>query len=76
MGEMAYMRMPMPNNTISMAPVPLSYGTGTMGGMFTVFKVRDNLTSYADPGWYRHPSGTRAEVASAAELRRDGIKLA
>jgi hypothetical protein len=31
-----------------------------MGGMFTILKVRDSLTSYADPGWYKHPDGTRA----------------
>jgi hypothetical protein len=47
----------------------------TVGGMFTVFKVRDNLTSYADPGWYDPPKGTVAETASVAELRRDGIKV-
>jgi len=76
MGEMAYMRMPMPENSIAMAPVQLQYGRSTVGGMFTVFKVRDNLTSYKDPGWYQHPSGTRADVASVAELRRDGIKPA
>jgi hypothetical protein len=75
MGEMAYMRMPMPENTVSMAPVQLNYGRGTMGGMFTVLKVRDNLTSYKDPGWYKHPSGTRAETASVADLRKDGIKV-
>jgi len=23
-----------------------------MGGMFTVVKIRENLTSYDDPGWY------------------------
>ncbi len=31
-----------------------------MGGMFTVFKVRDNITSYEDVGWYDHPAGTVA----------------
>ncbi len=29
-----------------------------MGGMFTVLKVRDNITTYEDPGWYRLPAGT------------------
>jgi len=28
------------------------HGTIDMGGMLAVFKVRENLTSYADPGWY------------------------
>ena len=31
-----------------------------MGGMFTIFKVRENLTSYDDPGWYENPPGTLA----------------
>ena len=28
--------------------------------MFTVFKVRDGIESYEDPGWYDHPPGTVA----------------
>lgn len=36
-----------------------------MGGMFTVFKVRDDITSYVDPGWYQHPEGT---VASRVDI--------
>jgi hypothetical protein len=31
-----------------------------MGGMFTVLKVRDGITSYEDPGHYEPPAGTRA----------------
>jgi hypothetical protein len=31
-----------------------------MGGMFTIVKVRAGITSYADPGWYQAPAGTRA----------------
>ena len=45
----------------------------TMGGMFTILKVRDGITSYGDPGWYEAPSGTRAEPAAQAELDRDGV---
>jgi hypothetical protein len=44
--------------------------------MFTVFKVREGLASFDDPGWYRHPDGTVAKVASAGELTRDGVKIA
>jgi hypothetical protein len=44
-----------------------------MGGMFTILKVRPGLTSYDDPGWYQHPAGTLASLASADDLRRDGI---
>jgi hypothetical protein len=29
-----------------------------MGGMFTVLKVRDGISSYDDPGWYTQPPGT------------------
>jgi FtsP/CotA-like multicopper oxidase with cupredoxin domain len=46
----------------------------TMGGLFTVLKVREGITSYEDPGWYQHPPGTVASPASAEELRRDGIQ--
>lgn len=45
----------------------------TMGGMFTVLKVRNELTSYADPGWYENPPGTLATTALAQDLQRDGI---
>jgi hypothetical protein len=45
----------------------------TMGGMFTILKVRENLASYDDPGWYNAPVGTQANLASADDLRRDGV---
>src|SRR5437868_5514590 len=47
----------------------------TMGGMFTVLKIRDGITSYEDPGWYHHPEGTVASLASADELRRNNIEI-
>jgi len=48
----------------------------TMGGMFTLLKVRDQLPADgSDPGWYSSPPGTLAEVAPAADLKRDGIEL-
>jgi hypothetical protein len=40
---------------------PGPFGVIELGGMFTVLKVRKGLTSYADPGWYQHPTGTVAE---------------
>jgi hypothetical protein len=46
-----------------------------MGGMFTTLKVRENLTSYEDPGWYKHPAGTVAVAATEDELKRDGISV-
>jgi hypothetical protein len=44
----------------------------TMGGMFTILKVRDRLDGNADPGWYANPEG-EARLAEGAELDRDGI---
>ena len=74
MYDMAFMQMDMPENSVPMAGVPLQYGKGTMGGMFTMFKVREKLSSYKDPGWYKHPKGTVASRAARSDMRRDGIK--
>jgi hypothetical protein len=43
--------------------------------MFTILKVRDDLKSYDDPGWYQHPPGTLASIASDNDLKRDGIEV-
>jgi len=44
----------------------------TMGGMYTNIKVRDHLDSYdQDPGWYEAPAGTRVDVASVEDMKRD-----
>jgi hypothetical protein len=53
-------KMKYPTN---MSPIgnPGPFGVIEIGGMFTIFKIRDNITSYVDPGWYQHPSGTVAE---------------
>ncbi|HSC28550.1 MAG TPA: hypothetical protein VLD67_14825, partial [Vicinamibacterales bacterium] len=74
MGRMAEL-MPYPRNTIAMKGAPGPFGDYiSMGGLFTIIKVRDQLTSYdSDPGWYRHPAGTVAVKASDSELLRDGI---
>lgn len=76
MGKMAEI-MPYPRNTISMKGATGPFGDYiSMGGMFTVVKVRDRLKSYdEDPGWYDHPPGTVALKASDTDLRRDGIDL-
>lgn len=46
-------------------PGPLEFGVIELGGMFTILKVRDELTSYNDPGWYQHPPDTVAESINA-----------
>jgi hypothetical protein len=74
MGDMADMKMPVPDNSIPMKGGRGPFDSITMGGMFTLFKVRENLKSYDDPGWYEHPAGTVAEIAKQQELVRDGIK--
>jgi hypothetical protein len=66
------MGMAMPQNSIPMMGGPGPYGTIDMGGMLTIMKVRETLTSYADPGWYQPPPGTLAALASQQELERDG----
>ena len=71
MGEMAEMGMPVPRNSILMKGGAGPIGAIEMGGMFTVVKVRDGITSYEDPGWYAHPAGTVAKPAAEEELRRD-----
>ena len=64
----------MPENSIPMASSPGPHSPIGMGGMFTILKVRADLTDYSDPGWYRPPKGTLARPATRAELARDGIK--
>jgi FtsP/CotA-like multicopper oxidase with cupredoxin domain len=74
MAEMASMQMPVPANSIPMLGGQGKHDVITMGGMFTVLKVRDRLARYdQDPGWYENPSGTLATVAAPEEMKRDGI---
>jgi hypothetical protein len=75
MGSMSAMDMPLPTNSISMRSAPGPHGTIDMGGMFTVLKVREGLTSYDDPGWYQPPPGTLAREATADELAADGVEI-
>lgn len=60
------MKIKVPDN-ISPIGNPGPFGVIELGGMFTLFKVRENLTSYADPGWYQHPEGTVAEAVKIKE---------
>jgi hypothetical protein len=76
MGKMAEI-MPYPRNTISMKGAMGPFGDYiSMGGLFTIVKVRNHLKSYDDdPGWYQHPPGTVSLKASDADLARDGIDV-
>lgn len=66
MGEMLEMSgMPRPKNVLPFSSSG-PFGQIGMGGMFTVLKVRDGITSYVDPGWYQNPPGTMAELVDSA----------
>ncbi len=71
MGEMG-MGMGVPRNSLPMVGGAGPHDYITMGGMFTIIKVRETLESYdKDPGWYEKPSGTLASRATAEEVARD-----
>ena len=73
MGDMGEMGMSVPRNSLPMVGGRGKHDSITMGGMFTVLKVRERLTNYDDPGWYENPPGTLSVEATAEELRRDGV---
>ena len=74
-GEMGNMGMPVPKNSIPMVGGQGQFDYITMGGMFTILKVRDEIPpDNADPGWYQNPSGTVSDVAPETDLKRDGIQ--
>ncbi|MBC7772940.1 MAG: copper oxidase [Pyrinomonadaceae bacterium] len=76
MAGMTEMGMPVPPNSIPMVGGAGPYDEITMGGMFTILKVRENLVSYdEDPGWYAPPAGTLADLAPSDVLDRHGINV-
>ena len=75
MADMAEMGMAVPENSIPMVGAPGKHDYITMGGMFTVLKVRDELKNDDDPGWYENPAGTLALPAENDDLQRDGIDV-
>ena len=52
-----------PKNTIPMMTGTGPFGPIAMGGMFTILKVREGITNYDDPGWFKQPDGTVAGPA-------------
>jgi len=75
MADMGGMRMDMPENSAPMLGGKGKHDVITMGGMFTILKVRENLDNYNDPGWYDAPAGTLAVKAEKDELERNGIRI-
>jgi hypothetical protein len=77
MHEMLEMNMPGPRNTLPMMAGQGQFGPVGMGGMFTVVKVREGISSYDDPGPYKNPPGTLAqplagEAAAPRQVRPGG----
>ncbi len=62
-----------PANSLPMISTRGPFGYVTMSGMFTVLKVRDQLSSTGEAEPYVHPPGTLADRASAEQMRADGI---
>jgi hypothetical protein len=76
MAEMGEMGMAVPPNSLPMVGARGPHDYITMGGMFTLLKVRQELPDDgADPGWYENPPGSRAEAATSEDLKRDAIEL-
>lgn len=76
MAGMTEMGMAVPPNSIPMVGGIGPYDEITMGGMFTILKVRENLDNYdVDPGWYVTPPKTLSEIASDDALRANGINI-
>jgi hypothetical protein len=72
MADMGVMGMKVPRNSIPMVGGAGPHDYITMGGMFTIIKIREHLESYdKDPGWYAKPPGTHAELALPEEMKRD-----
>ncbi|WP_374353616.1 multicopper oxidase family protein [Chitinimonas sp.] len=74
MADMGEMSMPLPDNTLPMMTGSAQFGPVEMGGMFTVFKVRDTQRAgdYSDPGPYQYPPGSMAYewMGDAPEVTR------
>jgi len=66
MTEMGHMQGP--PNTLPMMGGDGPFGSVAMGGMFTILKVRDNIKSYDDSGWYQHPEGTVSESVGSQAM--------
>jgi len=79
MADMGDMGMQIPPNSVPMVGAPGPFDYITMGGMFTNFKVREDLgdlepqkgQDFTYGGWYQNPPGTQAMLASDSDMRKD-----
>jgi hypothetical protein len=65
-----------PKNTLPMMTGTGQFGPIEMGGMFTILKVREGITSYDDPGWYHNPPGTVASPVASSGSPNEQPKAA
>ncbi len=64
-----------PENTLPMMAGVGPCGAIGMGGMFTIFKVRNTIKDYnVDPGWYENPKGTVAYKVDGPEAPAGSIE--
>lgn len=70
--EMGHMNVP--ENSLPMVGANGPMGYITMGGMFTILKIRPDITSYDDPGWYEEKAENQSRLALDEELAVDGIE--
>ena len=75
MADMGEMNMIQPANSVSMVGGHGPHDYITMGGMFTIVKIREHLPDGygGDVGWYQDKPGEAAVVAADDVLRRNHI---
>ncbi|AQT68131.1 Copper resistance protein A precursor [Anaerohalosphaera lusitana] len=75
MQDMTRTGMPIPDNSIPMRGYKLQFGQTVLGSMANIFRVRDDIETYDDPGPYDFPEDTVAHPASQQQLENDGITI-
>ncbi|MGD2170352.1 MAG: copper oxidase [Chlamydiota bacterium] len=75
MRDMTKSGMPIPPNSIPMLGYTGQFGQTVIGGMANILRVRENITSYEDPGPYHFPKDTMAKPVSKQEMREDFLGI-
>lgn len=66
--------MQIPENSTPMVGSEGPMGYITMGGMFTILKVRDRVDANTGDSWYEEAPKNQARLATSEELARDQIE--
>lgn len=67
--------VPIPENSTPMVGSEGPMGYITMGGMFTILKVRNSLDAESGNSWYDEAPQNQARLATDEELLRDGVQV-